>query len=73
MKKIFTFCPEGRRVFTMVRVEEVEAWGLGGAAQSFTRELDTNFEKVPLDHLNFLLSRFFKAGQLAVQSSCQVR
>ena len=34
---------------------------------------DTHFEKVPLDHLNFLLSTFFTAGQLAVQSSCQVR
>ena len=25
---------------------------------------DTNFEKVPLDHLNFLLSRFFRAGHV---------
>ena len=39
MKKIFAFWPQGRRVFTMVGVEELEAWGLGGAAQNFTREI----------------------------------
>ena len=61
-------------MFTMVRVEEEEqlwseAWGLGGASSNFTWVIPTYFEKVPLDHLNFLLFFFSELDLLTTTSS----
>ena len=60
-EKIFTFLPPGSRVFTMVRVEEdqLKIEEPGAREEPLTTlqagEIRTNFEQVPLEHLNLLI------------------